>query len=527
MFGRPDFVKLFTEDAEVFMTDRGSAFVYGDVTVSFEEGENLKVTLEAKETKVAYLGFRYNREWAEDTLFYGDTFERNYEELYWRGFFPDRAMAWYFAGVTEGRLEAYGCKTRPNSFVFFTSDAEGFSVWMDVRCGAMPVSLGGRKLEVATFVYHKEEASKSEAFRFMRRFCKKLCDDPVFPPRPVYGSNNWYYAYGISSAKDIIEDTKILIRQTEGLGNRPYMVIDDCWQPLARCGKSAQGRPMDRGNEFFPDMKGLADEIRRMGAHPGIWFRPLRTEERYIDKSIITQHGHTVMDPSCPKTLELVAEDTERLTKEWGYELIKYDFATRDTLGIYVRAAQELFAIRDWSFKDTTRTSAEIIKDLYRTIYEHSNGAVIIGCNVIGHLAAGLIHIHRSGDDTSGRHYDRSVKYGISALALRYPQHKAFYDIDADCLCVTKDIPWDKNRDLIDLYSRSATPFFASISPDAVTEEVDRVMKEAYKLAEKQEASFEPLDWLNTVCPEHYMINGKEYRYKWYPAYGKEWVFAR
>ena len=43
-----------------------------------------------------------------------------------------------------------------------------------------------------------------------------MCTDPIFPEFPVYGSNNWYYAYGDSSEEEILSDTDYILKLTEG-----------------------------------------------------------------------------------------------------------------------------------------------------------------------------------------------------------------------------------------------------------------------------------------------------------------------
>src|ERR1035441_9526485 len=62
---------------------------------------------------------------------------------------------------------------------------------------------------------------------------------------------------------------------------------------------------------------------------------------------------------------------------------------------------------RNWHFQNRGKTTAEIILDLYRTIRQSAGDAVLIGCNTIGHLAAGLVEAQRIGDDTSGREWSR------------------------------------------------------------------------------------------------------------------------
>ena len=110
----------------------------------------------------------------------------------------------------------------------------------------------------------------SEYFRFeaTTAFCKIMCDAPRLPKFPVYGSNNWYYAYGNSSHEEVAKDTEIVVNLSPKGENRPFMVIDDGWQ-LSHNG-ACTGGPWNIGNYKFPNMKGLAQEIRNAGARPGI-----------------------------------------------------------------------------------------------------------------------------------------------------------------------------------------------------------------------------------------------------------------
>lgn len=62
----------------------------------------------------------------------------------------------------------------------------------------------------------------------------------------------------------------------------------------------------------------------------------------------------------------------------------------------------------DWCFFDRSRTTAEIILRMYEVILESAGDMVIMGCNTLSHLCAGLVHINRTGDDTSGREWERT-----------------------------------------------------------------------------------------------------------------------
>ena len=113
-----------------------------------------------------------------------------------------------------------------------------------------------------------------------------------------------------------------------------------------------------------------------------------------------------------------------------------------------------------WAFADRSRTTAEIIIDHYRSIRAGAGDAVLIGCNTIGHLSAGIFDVNRTGDDTSGKELDRVRKMGVNTLAFRMPQHGAFFAVDADCVgqTATNSVPWAKNQQQNEQQARSGGP---------------------------------------------------------------------
>ena len=104
---------------------------------------------------------------------------------------------------------------------------------------------------------------------------------------------------------------------------------------------------------------------------------------------------------------------------------------------------------------------------------------MLIGCNTIGHLSAGIFEVSRTGDDTSGKEWDRVRKMGVNTLAFRMPQHGAFFAVDADCVGQTaaNSIPWEKNRQWLDLLAHSGTPLFVSFKRGSVTPEQERASR--------------------------------------------------
>ena len=126
---------------------------------------------------------------------------------------------------------------------------------------------------------------------------------------------------------------------------------------------------------------------------------------------------------------------------------------------------------------------------------------MIMGCNTFSHLSAGIMDIQRTGDDTSGKEWERTKQYGINTLAFRMMQHRAFYCVDADCVGITNDVPWEKNRQWLDVLAKSGTPLFVSIAQDAYTPEIQAAIQAAFETADRAVSVSQPMDWLETRTP--------------------------
>jgi alpha-galactosidase len=209
-----------------------------------------------------------------------------------------------------------------------------------------------------------------------------------------------------------------------------------------------------------------------------------------------------------------VKADFKRLNS-WGYGLIKHDFTTYDIFGRWGFEMGSDITNGGWMFADSGRTSAEIINNLYKAIRDGAGDAALIGCNTIGHFGAGLFELQRTGDDTSGRAVERTRKMGINSLAFRMPQNNTFFAADADCVGLTDAIPWDQNKQWLDLLARSGTALFVSADPDFMGTEQKAALREAYTIAAKPTVAGEPLDWLETTCPRHWKFGDDLVTYDW------------
>lgn len=521
---RPDFIELTTETKTVTAKWENDDYNLDDINVKLnQDNEHLAIFLTAQTSKVKWIKLRWNNlSWDKNVRFLGDAWERGYGDMEWKGMNPNRFMPWYFCAKSEAKSICYGVKVRPSAMCFWQVDSLGMTLFLDVRCGGSGVNLKGRVIKLADVIAC--EMRDCTSFEAMQEFCGQMCEDPILPKYPVYASNNWYYAYGKSSESEILADCDYILNLTKDIENKPYMVIDDCWQEHHRLNEY-NGGPWTKGNEKFPDMKALAEKLVQKGVRPGIWVRLLLNEDENIKNEWRLSHNNCI-DPTNPEALNYIKEDIKRICN-WGYTLIKHDFSTFDLFGKWGFQMSPLVTDDGWHFYDDSLTSAEVVKLLYKAILdasvEASNGeTLILGCNTIGHLGAGYMHINRTGDDTSGVDWERTRFMGVNTLAFRLPQHGKFYEIDADCVGIDGGISWSMNKQWADVLAQSGTPLFISVRPNILDETEKQELHEILKVASKQEHHVIPVDWEETTCPEHWQDKDHDIdcKYQWFEETG-------
>jgi alpha-galactosidase len=513
----PDLAIAFLESGPRPLAREGNRWSIADISVQMDPAAGgMPVRIEAPEVPLVRLHLRWRAAVPERWRILNDQWERSYGDLEWRGMAGDHILPWYFLAFDGHATHGYGVATGASCFAFWQADPAGISLWLDLRNGGSAVRLGPRTLEAAV-VRVRRGAPDESAFQSARRFCRQLCSQPRLPSAPVYGGNNWYYAYGRNcSAAAIERDASLMAELAPSGPNRPFMVIDDGWSLTNTAG------PWERGNAGFPDMAELAAAIKRQGVRPGIWLRPLYTTADVAPSERLRPRGgarYATLDPSLPETLDTVRRDTGRMAS-WGFELIKHDYTSFDLLGRWGSSMGADLTEAGWHFADGSRTTAEIALALYRTICQAAGGAAIIGCNTFGHLSAGLFELQRTGDDTSGRDFNRTRRMGVNTLAFRGPQHRAFFDLDADCAPITPQIPWELSARWLDLVARSGTALFVSPDPAAVNAESKQALRRAFAATAQAREVAEPLDWTDTTTPGRWRIDGRAVEYDWYGSEG-------
>ncbi len=506
----PDSVTAVLEDGQYDLVKQNSGkWTYADLSVdTVVNGNRLEVRLSAPKSAVKRLHFQWDVSFDPSAKVMCDAWERGYGGLEWKSLDSDRIMPWYFLYHNKQRTDCYGVMTGPGAMCSWKASNKSIDLWADVRSGGVGVMLGEKILDVCNVVCRQGKANES-AFKAAQSFCRQMCPKPRIPSYPVYGFNNWYYTGHNITAERFIEDAKFISRISPDKKNRPYAVVDDGWQ-------GGLGIWIQPNRHKFPSMKTLADEIRGAGARPGLWTRMLQAPG-HAPKEWRLQRDGNILDPTVAGVRKHVA-DQVKCIRQWGYELIKDDFSTVEIFGRWGREMGDQITNDGWSLADRSMTTAVAIREHYQSIREAAGDeVVIIGCNTIGHLAAGIYEISRIGDDTSAYSWERTRKMGINALAFRAPQHGTFFVADADCVCEAGDSnqPWEKNRQWLDLVARSGTALFISVRRESINSEQEKEFSVALAAAAKPQEVGEPLDWMETRLPIQWRLQGQETTFEW------------
>jgi alpha-galactosidase len=469
---------------------------------------------------VSRLALRWASGVPERSRVFADAWERTYGESGWAGVHPGRALPWFWLARDEsaGTTIGAGVATGPGAWASWTVDVDGVTLWLDVRSGQQALRPGDREVELATVLWLESGGTPYAAHA---ELTAAMAPPSPVAIGPVVGSNNWYYAYGHGFDADaVVQDARTIVDLAGGHPVPPFAVIDAGWGEGTG---SADGGPFDRGKDSFRDMAAVADRIRDEGARPGLWYRPLLTREPSPLAHDVRLDDGFPLDPSRPGTLERVGDDLRRF-RDWGYELVKHDFSTFDVTGAFGPAFGARMGSGAITFADRSRTSAEIICDFYRVVADAAGDAVVIGCNTVGHLAAGLVAVNRTGDDTSGKQWERTRRMGVNTLAMRLAQHGRFFTADADCVPATPATPWALNRQFLALVAASGTALFLSLDPASLDREVRRDVADALAVALDGgvDGGVEPLDQLYSIAPRRWRIGDQERAFDWSGPMGAE-----
>lgn len=518
----PDHVSVRCDGKWISLSGAGEKWEYQDITVSFRLNDDaISLFIHAPQRALEFIKCSWKQTVPASSKLLNDHWERSYGDLSWESPEVSRRSPWYMLMSDGNSTQAFGVKTGAKSICYWQASPESLELISDTNSGGMGVLLGDRTLHAADIITTENQPGENP-YHTDIRFCKMMCANPKLPEKPVYGINDWYFAYGNNSRDLILQHTQMMADLVTDWSNAPFSVIDMGWsvKPEKSVEENVWGDDFTRGNEKFGDMSTMSSQIKKMGMRPGLWTRPLQANAADKPSMLIPLRPgqpdpkERYLDPTIPENLQRIG-NTIRLYKTWGYEMVKHDYTSFDLFGRWGFEMNETLTAPGWHFQDRSITNAEIILFLYHTIRAASMDMYLIGCNTFSHLSAGIFELNRIGDDTSGNEWARTLKMGVNTLAFRLPQHNRFYAADGDCVGLTTKVPWAKNKQWLQLLAESSAPLFISAQPEALGEEQKKEIRKSFQMAAKVQPLGEPLDWMSNPRPEQWILNGTKVHFDW------------
>lgn len=341
----------------------------------------------------------------------------------------------------------------PNTKLSFTliprKEMEGvdLAVRADAHAGSRGVQVPvGKTFKVTPLMIRMTEGSPWGALESYARLLAER--NKVSPPAVIpVGWVDWYFSKAQTTEDDVLKNLDFIERELKDFGLE-YIQIDSGWQLGVETTPPPHnviaGGPWVPNSKFPRGMKWFADEIRKRGLKPGIWVRPFHiidgAKERLEHPDWFNDRGQ--MDCSNPEVRGYVKELFKKLTDEWGYEYVKYDFPSFDLFGDW---GPKLFADHAAHHEphDQSKTNMESYRDSLAIIAGAVRGkAHLLACNSVMPPTLGLAEVFRIGDDVGD--WGRTFTYGVQSVSARYYTNGAFWTNDPDCLLVRE--PFTKEQ---------------------------------------------------------------------------------
>jgi hypothetical protein len=103
---------------------------------------------------------------------------------------------------------------------------------------------------------------------------------------------------------------------------------------------------------------------------------------------------------------------------------------------------------------------------------------------------------------------------------MRNMMNGTFYAADPDCvgLAAAGAVPWERNRDWLELIARSKSPLFFSWRRSLASKDVRLAFRRAFAEVCSPGEPGEPLDWQENELPSRWRFVDGEREYEWFPS---------
>ncbi len=225
-------------------------------------------------------------------------------------------------GVTPGAPFLYAIPVTGERPMVYAADGLPAGLSLDPATGRITGKLARAGESVVTLRARNAQGSAEKRFRI-------VCGDRI-ALTPTMGWNSWNcWAQNVDQDK-VLRSARALV--ASGLADHgwTYINIDDTWQ-----GERGGPHHAILGNERFPDLKRLCDDIHALGLKVGIYSSPwITTFAGYRGGSSDDPGGkwERLTDYEANKRMgryAFTANDAAQFG-EWGIDYLKYDWAPND-----------------------------------------------------------------------------------------------------------------------------------------------------------------------------------------------------
>ncbi len=454
-----------------------------------EEGHSsLKILVMAEKSRLVSLRLQWNHPVEPHLRFLGDQWGAAREPLQWRTMDPCRKFPWYVLMRGSEETTALGVTTPCAAFATWSITPRAILLDLDLRNGNRGVALDGRVLEAATVLHCRYERTPMAA---ARRFCALLSPEPILPNLPVYG---------FTTPDDHLEQQEILsfadtlALAANGLTNRPFLLLDHRRVP---------------GASDAEELPALAEALRERGIRPALNRRLLATPaEELLATDYRQQAFPESLDPTCPETREYL-EKQVHLARDWGFDMLGIRNPASDLLH-YAQGAQA-----PWGFRDDGLTNAEILTAFHSLLRQDMGDLLLYGQDLVGHLAAGLVHIAQTAPMPEDGEPSERIRREINALSFRLCQHGNYFTLAPNPLELSAEAPWSRRCQTARLFSHAGSAFFVAPKKPLLTANTLRALAEEFYSASLGNLQAVPTDWLENTCPELWTLDGTPFPLPW------------
>ena len=283
------------------------------------------------------------------------------------------------------------------------------------------------------------------------------------PPQPA-GYCTWYADKhaGACDEKHIVELAEFAAKELKPFGF-DFVQIDDSWQAgISKDGPKRNFTTHAEKGPYPAGMKATADNIKKLGLTPGIWFMPFAGtsyDPFFADhqdwfatgpngKPFEATWGGTCLDMTQSGARDHLRNVVQRIAHEWGYRIFKMDglWTGTATRLMYVNNEYKDDHIGEAKLQDPDKTQIEAYRDGLKLVRQVAGRDVfLLGCCVSQNMrsfggAFGLVDAMRVGPDTGAGHI------GAPHASRNYFLHARVWQNDPDCVSVRTGTPLDQAR---------------------------------------------------------------------------------